>query len=158
MLIGDLSGTVDKHYTLAGMISGSLILINVFVGLEQGIHKITVGWIFTLLIGYVLVSSSIWLDHSLSFRLFYKRLGEWLNNRLGKYTKKKGFQLLKKTISSIGILIPSPKYLILVLLTYLSFWFFNKPVNVLVLIFVLLITERSINRWEIYQRKKQEIA
>ncbi|MDY0342504.1 MAG: CHASE2 domain-containing protein [Lentimicrobium sp.] len=110
VIIGDFEGSNDIHHSMAGLISGPMILANIVASLMNNDHVISMWYIILLFVVFFYVSY-----HSLC----YHSKSEHGASRWGKII----YQIKDKKI-----------YLILLLLVYVSMLFFHHYLHILILL------------------------
>lgn len=130
VLIGDFYER-DIHQTLFGRMSGTLILLNVYLTLLNGENIISVGLFLLLFIGFFLISVELFSDKSLGERKI-----------VAKYTQKKFGKFILKILSYV---------LYLAILSILTYFIFNIHLNILIIAVYL----KSVDSFLKYLRERK---
>lgn len=125
IIIGDYVN--DTHLTPFGKISGPLVLYNAYLTLKNEEHAISLGWVLLLLGGYFWLTYRVLTQTKVSgpawlFQLFKSRLGKLILNSLDELT-------------------------LLILITILSYFLFQKHINILFLLIYIKTFEFFLLRW-----------
>jgi hypothetical protein len=119
ILIGDFSS--DIHQTVWGPMAGVLILYNAYLTLHNGDHIMNPLWILLMLAGFTLISLRILTGE-----------GMYL---LEKWKSKYSHEWIRVLIDSVDDI------LLLLILTFLSYFFFNIHISILVLFVYLKLIQ-----------------
>lgn len=141
ILIGDFYER-DIHSTLFGKMSGTLILLNVYLALLNGENYISFGLLSVLFIGFFLVSIELFSE---------KRLKE--RKLVAKYTQKKIGKFLLKIFSYV---------IYMTILSIITYFIFNIHLNILIIAVYLKSIDSLLNyvrgkkKEKLIERKENE--
>lgn len=117
ILIGDYYEN-DIHQTLFGKMSGTLILLNVYLSLINGENLISFGLLIILFIGFFFISIELFSEKSLGER---KLIAKYTQKKIGKFILKYlSYVLYLTTLSIITYLIFNIHLNILIIAVYLK--------------------------------------
>ena len=133
VLIGDFAN--DLHTTPFGISPGPLLIYNAYLSLEEGNSIVSLWWILLLFIGYWIISWRAFNDIEIEPPQW---LAKSLDSRVGR--------LVLNTIDDAFLL---------VLLTVLSYFFFNIHITILILLLYIKAAEFCWNQYVKFKTRKR---